>query len=304
MFNGSGNDGMIMPVAPMYGGYGGNNGGFFGDGDFGGFILGLLFGGLGGWGGFGGFGGGWGGMMGWEAMFPYFFNTQTQNDVNRGFADASLSNQITALQGSIDSVRTDNKLSEIQGAIADGFASAEIASCGRAMDAMQTAYNNQIADLNRSFDFQQSVTSGQTAIQSQLAQCCCDNRLATESLRATVLAENCEDRNQALLNTRDIIDNQTAGFQKILDQMCSDKIDAKNEKIAELQQQVLMRDLAASQTAQTAALVADNTAQTQYIVNRVAPYPIPAYQVGNPYGYYYGYNNGCGCGNGCGCNNF
>ena len=32
----------------------------------------------------------------------------------------------------------------------------------------------------------------------------------------------------------------------------------------------------------TAQLIADNTAQTQYIVNRVAPYPIPAYTVANP----------------------
>ena len=37
-----------------------------------------------------------------------------------------------------------------------------------------------------------------------------------------------------------------------------------------------------SQTAQTSALIADNTAQTQYIVNRVAPYPVPAYVVANP----------------------
>jgi hypothetical protein len=43
-----------------------------------------------------------------------------------------------------------------------------------------------------------------------------------------------------------------------------------------------MQNLAASQVAQTAALVADNTAQTQYIVNRVAPYPIPSYTVANP----------------------
>ena len=61
-----------------------------------------------------------------------------------------------------------------------------------------------------------------------------------------------------------------------------------------------MKDLAASQAAQTAQLIADNTAQTQYLVNRVAPYPIPAYQVGNPYVSYY-YANGAGCG--CGYNN-
>lgn len=282
-----------MPVAPAYG----NNGGFFGDGDFGGFILGLLFGGLGGWGGFGGFGGGWGGMMGWEAMFPYFFNTQTQNDVNRGFDNAILSNQITALQGSIDSVRTDNKLSDIQGAIADGFASAEIASCGRAMDAMQTAYNNQIADLNRSFDFQQSVTSGQNAIQSQLAQCCCDNRLATESLRATVLAENCEDRNQSLLNTRDIIQAITSSVQSIKDQLYSDKLESKNDLIDQLRQELVFARGQASQIDQTAQIRASQATTANQLLAEMRSCPIPAQPVYGNTPIFTCNGNGCGCGN-------
>ncbi len=45
-----------------------------------------------------------------------------------------------------------------------------------------------------------------------------------------------------------------------------------------------MRDLAASQATQTSQLLADNAAQTQYVVNRVAPYPIPSYTVNSPYG--------------------
>lgn len=299
MFNGSGNDGMIMPVAPMYGGYGGNNGGFFGDGDFGGFILGLLFGGLGGWGGFGGFGGGWGGMMGWDAMFPYFFNTQTQNDVNRGFDNAGLSNQISALQGSIDSVRTDSKLSDIQNSINNGFASAEVANCGRAMDAMQTAYNNQIADLNRSFNFQTSVAQGQNAIQAQLAQCCCDNRLATESLRATVLSENCEDRNQALLNTRDIMQTINASVQSIKDQLCADKLEQKNDLIDQLRQELIFARGQASQIDQTAQIRAAQATTANQLVSELRSCPIPAQPVyGNTPIFTCNGNNGCGCNNG------
>lgn len=53
-----------------------------------------------------------------------------------------------------------------------------------------------------------------------------------------------------------------------------------------------MRDLAASQATQTSQLLADNAAQTQYVVNRVAPYPIPSYIVNSPYGTV----NGCCCG--------
>lgn len=87
--------------------------------------------------------------------------------------------------------------------------------------------------------------------------------------------------------------------QAILDKLCQQELDAKNETIANLRAQVNMQNLAASQAAQTAALIADNTSQTQYIVNRVAPYPIPAYAVSAPYGYGYGFggygfNNGFG----------
>ena len=76
--------------------------------------------------------------------------------------------------------------------------------------------------------------------------------------------------------------------------MCQDKIDSKNEQSAALQAQLNMQNLAASQAAKTSQLLADNASQTQYIVNRVAPYPIPAYQVSNPYGYNAVY--GCACG--------
>ena len=75
------------------------------------------------------------------------------------------------------------------------------------------------------------------------------------------------------------IQNQT---QQILDKMCQQEIDALKAQNIALQNQVNMQALAASQATQTAALIADNTAQTQYIVNRVAPYPIPAYTVANP----------------------
>lgn len=300
---GNGNDygnGLIMPVAPMGYGYGGGNGGFGfgGDGIWGGLLLGLLFGGLGGWGGFGGFGGGWGNMFGMDAMMlaPYFFNTQTQNDVNRGFDNSGLSNQIASVQNSIENVRTGNQLSDIQNAIASGFSSAEVANCNRAFDSLQTAYANQIADLNRSFAAQTAVDSRLDTLDMALQQCCCDQRLDAAQLQNVIQTENAADRAALSDGVRDIIASQTAGTQRILDQLCNDKIDAKNERIAELQAQVNMQNLAASQAAQTAALVADNNAQTATLINRIAPYPQASYLVGNPYGF----GNGFGWG---GCNN-
>lgn len=55
---------------------------------------------------------------------------------------------------------------------------------------------------------------------------------------------------------RDIISGQTANTERILGTMCQDKIDAKNEKILELQNALNMANLAASQTAQTQQILA------------------------------------------------
>ncbi len=258
----SGN-GMYMPVAPAYmGGYGNGFGGGFGGYDSWWVIL-FLFAlmGNGGWGGFGGYGG--------NEMFPYFFNTQTQNDVNRGFDNAGLTNQ----------------LSGISTAISNGFANAEVAGCNRAMDAMQTAYTNQIADMNQNF-----------ALQSQLANCCCENRLAVANLGSDIAREACATRTNDTQNTQSILNTINGGIQSIKDQLCQDKIDAKNEKIADLERQLTMANLAASQGAQTAQLLADNSRQTAVLEDYLNPVARPAYIVQNP--------NCCTQNYGCGCGNF
>ena len=147
-----------------------------------------------------------------------------------------------------------NQSEQISGGFRDSMLNTSITSIGDKlgsgqMDAMQNSF----------------------ALQSQLSTCCCENRLATVQTQNVVAAEGAA--------TRAAIQSQT---QAILDKLCQQEIDALKTKNIELQNQVNMQALAASQTAQTAALVADNTAQTQYIVNRVAPYPIPAYVVANP----------------------
>lgn len=114
----------------------------------------------------------------------------------------------------------------------------------------------------------------------------CDNRAAVADLKYTVATEACNDRAavgdalQAVLNT------VNSGIQSLKDQMCSDKIDAKNEQIAALQNQLTMAALRESTAAQTSTILADNARQTA-ILN---PAPIPAYVVSRP----------CGCNNGYG----
>lgn len=212
-------------------GVGGNMGGSLFGGDLSIIVLFFLFMMMGGWG--NGFGGGFGG----GDLYPWMNNS---NQMASGFQNQMLNDNITGIQNSLNGI------------------TAQLS-------------NNQMADLERSFAAQTATTAGFTALQGQLSQCCCDNRLATCQTQNIVQNEGAA--------TRLAIQQQT---QAILDKMCEQEIEQLRAANVSLQNQVNMLNLSASQTAQTAALIADNTAQTQYIVNRVAPYPIPAYTVANP----------------------
>ena len=231
---------------------------------------------MGNWG--GGFGGGFGGGSG--SLWPYFTAQNTDNGVQRGFDTAALTSQLSGIQTSI----------------ASGFAGAEVADCNRAMTAMQTAYTNQIADMNQRFSDTTAITGQLNNLAMGLQNCCCENRAAVADLKYTVATEACADRAAVNDALRDVLTANTASTQRILDQMCQDKIDAKNEKIAELQSQLQMAQLAASQTAQTSRLLADNAAQTNALEQYLNPVPIPAYIVQNP--------NCCTNTCGCGCGSF
>ena len=272
--DGNGN-GMIMPVSPMYGGGWGNNfGGFGGDGWW---VILFLFALMGnGFGGWGGFGGGMNGL----GLDSYLFNTQTQNDVNRGFDNAGLSGQLSGIQSSIS----------------NGFASSEVADCNRAMSAMQTAYNNQIADMNQRFTLATEVDDRLDTLAMSLQKCCCDNELATVRTQGIVQSEAAENRFQAANNTRDIITNATANTQAVLDKLCQLELDGYKTQLAQAQAENLALRNQASQNAQTAALLADNAAQTATLQRAINPPIEPSYIVPNPYAYNY---NGYGCGWGC-----
>lgn len=255
-----------MLVQPSgIGGYN-NGGGLFG-GDLSIIVLFFLFMMMGGWGGMGGFG-----MDG--GLYPWMNNSQ---NINSGFRDQMLNTQINGIQNAVTS-----GFGDIQTALCGGFAGVNASVVGAQNALTQQMYTNQIADMERSFAAQTAATANSTALQAQLAQCCCDNRAATADLKYTVATEACADRSAISDALRDVIAATTHQTQTILDKMCQQEIDALKTQNLALQNQVNMQALAASQAAQTAALVADNTAQTQYIVNRVAPYPIPSYTVTNP----------------------
>jgi hypothetical protein len=258
-------NGFYMPVAPIgYGGYGMPYGGGYGGGLFGGNgdIWGLLFilAVCGGWG-FGGFGGGlgmMGGMFGMDMLYPWLNNSQ---NINSGFRDQQLSTQVGNIQNAITSGFGDVQLgiadvnqnicqtgNSITAAVSNGFANAETAANAR-----------QIANMQQAFAAQTATSAGLNAVQGQIAQASSNNQLATESLRATVLAENCQDRYEAQNNTRDIITAGNSDTQAILGairaldtRLDRDKLDEKNDTIAQLRQELLYSRGQASQTAQNA----------------------------------------------------
>ena len=156
--------------------------------------------------------------------------------------------------------------------------------------------SNQISDGFRDQMLNTSITSigdkivsGQFdalqsnfAIQSQLANCCCENRAATQDLKYTIATEECATRSANAANT-----------QSIIDKLCQLELDGYKREVDNLRNQLTMANLAASQTAQTSRILADNAAQTVALEQYLNPVPVPAYVVQNP--------NCCQQSCGCGC---
>lgn len=277
------NSSMVMPVTPMYGNGNGNNGGF--GGDWGWIILLLLCG----WGN-GGFGGGFGGgnaQLGYD--FPWLMNGQQNinTNTNNGFRDAMLNDGITSIRDGISNLSTQlcGCCGDMQMALANGFAGVEQGANARQMANMQTAFGQQMATMQ-----------GFNQISSSLADCCCENRLGIANLGSTIISENCADRQAINDGVRDIIANQTAGTQRILDQLCADKIDAKNDTIAQLRQELLYARGQASQIEQTALLRQGQEAEVDALYNRLSNCPVPTVPVYGRQPIFTCQNNGCGCG--------
>lgn len=280
---------MVMPVAPMYGGGNGGFGGGF-NGDWGWIILLLLIG----WGN-NGFGGGFGGgnFGGYNNDFAWLFNGQQgiNANTNAGFRDAMINDGITSIRDGINGLSTQlcNCCSDMQMSLANGFAGVE-----------QGANARQIANMQTAFAGQTAMAQGFSNVQAALANCCCENRAGIADLKYTVATENCADRAALSDGVRDIIANQTAATQRILDQLCNDKIDAKNEKIAELQNQLNMATLRESQVAQNAFIQQGFSNEVDQLYNRLNNCPVPTTPVYGRTPIFTCNGNGCGCGCGCG----
>ena len=278
------NSNMVLPVQPM----GGNNGFGFGDGN--GFWFLILFFLLcgNGWG--GGFGGGFDG-----GLYPWM---NQSNQINGGFRDQMLNTSINGIQNSITS-----GFGDVQTSLCNGFAGVNATINSGFAGAEASANARQMANMNQAFAAQTAMSQGFNGLQAQFADCCCENRLANCQTQNVIQSEGSQTRFADANNTRDIIENQTRGTQAILDKLCALELDgvkgqlaqAQRENVA-LQNQVNMATMQASQTAQTAQILAGQTAEIDGVYNRLKNCPVPSMPV-------YGNTPIFTCqGNGCGCN--
>ena len=274
---------MVMPVTPMYGN---GNGGFGFGNDLSWIILLLLCGWGGGW---GGFGGGFGGMGGFAAdgaaLYPWMNQAEITSD---GFRDQMLNNNITSIRDGISDISTQlcSGFAGVNAGVANGFSQAEIAANGR-----------QMASMNQNFGLQTSMLQGFNALGSQFADCCCENRLASCQTQNIIQNEGNATRFADANNTRDILTALNGGIQSIKDQLCADKIDAKNDEISQLRQELLYARGQASQDVQTAAIRAGQATTANQLVNELRSCPIPSMPVyGQTPIFTCNSNNGCGCG--------
>lgn len=256
--NGSNGTNFVYPYPPYFN----NNGGGFGngmDGLWGLIALAIVFGAFNN-NGNGLFGGG--NMNNAYGNMLYDINANT----NRGFDNVSIHNNLDEIQSTLTNGFTN---------IANSFANAEVGRC------------NQTTTLLQSLN----------GLGTQFQNCCCENRLATADLKYTIATENCADRQAISMGIRDVIENNTRNTQAILDKLCQQEIDAKNETIANLRTQLNMATLNASQTAQTALIREGQNAAVNSLVNELRSCPIPSQPVyGSQPIFTCPNNNGCGCG--------
>ncbi len=237
-----------MTPADMAAVNGNCNGGMGWGGEW--FIWIVLFAVLFGWGGNGwggGFGGGNGSVMDGYILTSDFANIERKIDaVNNGICDGFYAMNTGMLNG----------FAGVNQNLNSGFQAAELARCNQQAALMQQLFNMQMAQQ----------------------QCCCENREAIQGVNYNLATQSCETRNTVQNTTRDIIDAMNCGFRSIDQRLTAQELAAKDQKIADQNQQLFMAQLAASQSAQNQVLKGYVAEQFAYY----NPPARPAYVVPNP----------------------
>ena len=110
-----------------------------------------------------------------------------------------------------------------------------------------------------------SIMSQMAANAAAQAQCCCETNRNIDAVRYENAKNTGDVVHNAQLNTRDILESQIAGFQRILDFLTNDKIESLRNEL------------------QSAQLQLGNMSQTTTLINTLRPFPAPAYITNSPY---------------------
>lgn len=266
------------PVYPMMNGFGGSGfGGFGGEGALWLIVLLALI-----WNGNGN-GGFFGGNNSFDNGYAWLSNGQKEimSNTNNGFDTLHLSNQLDTVNSGIYSLSNQlcNCCADMNQTVSNGFFNAEI-----------SANNRQMADMNQLF-----------GISTQLCNASADNRLGIANLSSDIARESCATRTNDTQNTQSLLTAITGGIQSIKDQLCSDKIDAKNDEIAQLRQELLYARGQASQVQQTAEIRLGQEREIDAMYERLRSCPVGTVPVFGNQPIFTCPNN---LGNGCGCNGY
>jgi hypothetical protein len=227
------------------------------------------------------------------------------NLTSNGFQNQMLNDNVTSIRDGISGLSTQicGATGDIQNSLCNGFAGVNATVSNGFANAETAANARQMANMNQAFGAQTAMMQGFNNIQSQFADCCCENRLANCQTQNIIQNEGNATRFADAQNTRDIIQSQSNGTQAILDKLCQleldgvkAQVDAKNDRIAELQTQLNMANLAASQTAQNAFIAQGFANEVDQLYNRLSSCPVPTTPVYGRTPIFTCNNNGCGCG--------
>ena len=196
-------------------------------------------------------GGGWGnnGGGGFFGSGDLYPWLNNSNQINGGFRDQMINDNITGIRADLGDISTQ---------LCNGF--------------------NQT---------QMSILQSANGLQSQLAQCCCENRMATQDLKYTIATEEAATRSANSANT-----------QSILDKLCQLELDGYKREVDSLRSQLSDAKFAASQVAQNAFIAQGLTNEVDALYDRLSNCPVPSVPVYGRQPIFTCGNQGCGCGMG------
>lgn len=161
--------------------------------------------------------------------------------------------------------------------VASGFSTSTIMSNQRDL---------QLGIANGFAGVQQTLCQGFNGLNMEIANCCCQTQRGIDSVNFNAERNACDIKSAIANSTRDIIDSQRCGTDRILGFLTNQEMDRLRAENQGLRFQ-------ASQSAQNA-----------YLIDQLRPTARPAYLTCSPFETLYGYNaaygrsgnnSGCGC---------